>query len=112
MDKARGIITPPGKGSLYFPVITTAAKISVMDFDSNQIDQNGFFPKPDNITITEVPWAIYRFSLPRSLWLPIFEPFNAISNFDLRDKHRKLDVFIVNVEYLSKFFEEIKSIVE
>jgi hypothetical protein len=24
----------------------------------------------------EVPWAIYRSSLPRSLWLPVFSPQN------------------------------------
>ena len=101
---------PAGKGTLYFPVITTAAKISVLDISSGQINANGLIPNVDNIDRKEVPWTIYRYSLPRSLWLPVFSPQNVINDHNLLDRHRKLDIFIVNIIHLGEFLKEIKDI--
>jgi len=105
-------IVPPGIGRLYFPVITTAAKISVLDISPSQINENGTFPKWKDIDCNEVPWAIYRYSLPRSLWLPVSLPQNVINDQTLLDKHRKLDIFIVNIMHLKEFLQEIEDIVE
>lgn len=112
MKKATSSIEPPGVGRLYFPVITTAAKISVLDVFPSQINENGIFPKWENIDCKEVPWAIYRYSLPRSLWLPVSLPQNVINDHTLLDKHRKLDIFIVNIMHLREFLQEIEDIVK
>jgi hypothetical protein len=93
-------------------VITTAAKVSVLDTSADQINEHGMLPNVDNIDRTEVPWTVYRWSLPRSLWLHVSLPQNAINDHTLLEKHRKLDIFIVNIKHLGEFLEEIKDIVE
>jgi hypothetical protein len=112
MKKAISDARPPGIGRLYFPVITTAAKIMVLDITSNDINEHGVLLEIENINRNEVPWAIYRYSLPRSLWLPVYEPYNVINNHSLLGKHRKLDIFVVNIMHLKEFLNEIKDIVE
>ena len=112
MEKADSGVTSPGFGFLYLPVIVTAAKISVLNLLPDQITDQGTIPKIDEISRSEVPWAIYRWSLPRSLWLPVFHPQSVVSNHSLLDRHRKLDVFIVSLVHLKKFLEEMKDITE
>jgi len=112
MKKAVSNAQPPGIGRLYFPIITTAAKIMVLDISSNHINEHGILPKIEDIPRKEVPWAIYRYSLPRSLWLPVFEPYNVINDHCLLDRHRKLDIFVVNIMHLREFLNELKNIVE
>ena len=65
LERAPAGVTPPDTGRLYFPVITTAAKVSVLDISADQINEHGILPNVDNIDRREVPWAIYRWSLPR-----------------------------------------------
>ncbi|MFH1327631.1 MAG: hypothetical protein ABIH76_02075 [Candidatus Bathyarchaeota archaeon] len=112
MRDATSVSHSPGTGRLYFPVIVTAGKISVLDISSNQIDKDGKLPDWESINRKEEPWVIYRYSLPRSLWLPIFFPQNIIDNHELLDKHRKLDICVVNIMHLEKFLAEMKDIVE
>ena len=112
LERAPAGVTPPDTGRLYFPVITTAAKVSVLDISADQINEHGILPNVDKIDPREVPWAVYRWSLPRSLWLPVSLPQNAINDHTLLEKHRKLDIFVVNIKHLGEFLEEIKDIVE
>jgi hypothetical protein len=111
VEKAPASIDLP-KERLYFPVITTAARLSVLNVSSDEISQDGIIQNIDNIKRDEVSWTVYRYSLPRSLWLPVFLPQNAINDHSLLDKHRKLDIFIVNIGHLGEFLKYIKELIE
>ncbi|MGD0804038.1 MAG: hypothetical protein ABSA11_08210 [Candidatus Bathyarchaeia archaeon] len=112
MKRASSNIESPGRGRLYFPVITTAAKICVLDIPNSKISEEGVVPNVNDINLVEVPWAIYRFSLPRSLWLPVSLSENVINDHSILNKHRKLDICIVNILHLKEFLEEIGNVVE
>jgi hypothetical protein len=111
VEKAHDSISPPEE-RLYFPVITTAARLSALSISSDEISKDGIIENVDDIKREEVPWTAYRYSLPRSLWLPVFLPQNVMNDHNLLDRHRKLDIFIVNINHLGEFLEEIKGIVE
>lgn len=96
-----------GKARFYVPVIVTAAEIFVASLDISKIDARGIVTA-DILEKQSKEWVFLRYALPRSLWLPRgMTTLNIFEDNERRDMLRKLDVAIVNVNSLKKFFAHL-----
>lgn len=98
----------PDRHSLYVPAIVTTATVTLCSFDpcsipltSGEIDQN-------KASLTDVPWVLYEFRLPRHLQVPPLDWAKALLGIEAHQAFNRMPIFVVQSAHVPEFLDNLR----